>query len=128
MNGYEPLRATAAWIDLSSRGKIRVTGEDRTRLVHAMTTNDVRHLDSGDGLYAFFLSDKGRILADAYIYNFGESFLIDTEPETGQKVFEHLDRYLIADDAALEDETAKWDAIAIEGPKAAEAASSLGIA
>lgn len=128
MKGYEALRASAAWLDLSERGKIRVTGEDRARLVHAMTTNDVKSLAPGAGLYAFFLNEKGRILADAYIYNFGESYLLDTEPETGEKVFQHLDRYLIADDAELIDETGKWDVLAIEGPNALETAASLGIA
>ncbi|MGH9640489.1 MAG: YgfZ/GcvT domain-containing protein, partial [Bryobacteraceae bacterium] len=128
MNGYEELRTAAAWVDLSSRGKIRITGEDRTRLIHAMCTNDVRNLQPGEGLYAFFLNEKGRILADACIYNFGDSYLIDTEPETGQKLFEHIDRYIIADDATPEDETGKWDIIALEGPKAMEAAAALGIA
>ena len=62
MTGYEGLRTGAAWIDVSRRGKIRVTGEDRARLLHAMSTNDVKNLAAGDGLYAFFLNDKGRIL------------------------------------------------------------------
>ena len=38
------LRESAAWLDLSARGKIRVTGEDRARLLHAMTTQDVQSL------------------------------------------------------------------------------------
>ena len=29
--GYQALRAHAAWLDLSARGKIRVSGEDRAR-------------------------------------------------------------------------------------------------
>ncbi|MBV9084849.1 MAG: folate-binding protein, partial [Acidobacteriaceae bacterium] len=74
MTGYEALRSDAAWIDLSKRGKIRGTGEDRARLLHAMCTNDVQNLAVGEGLYAFFLTAQGRIVADAYIYNFGESF------------------------------------------------------
>jgi glycine cleavage system aminomethyltransferase T len=128
VNGYEELRTAAAWIDLSARGKIRITGEDRARLVHAMCTNHVKNLQPGDGLYAFFLNAKGRILADGFIYNFGESYLIDTEPEIKQKLFDHLDQYIIADDAVPEDETEKWDVIALEGPKAAEIAASAGIA
>ena len=35
MTGYEALHEGAARLDLSSRGKIRVTGEDRARLLHA---------------------------------------------------------------------------------------------
>src|SRR5438445_11395808 len=101
MTGYEGLRTSAAWIDLSARGKIRVSGEDRARLLHAMSTNHVQGLSTGQGLYAFFLNEKGRMLADAYIYNLGESLLLDTEPETTASLFAHLDGYIIADDVIL---------------------------
>lgn len=115
MTPYEALRTSAAWLDVSLRGKIRVTGDDRARLLHAMSTNDVQNLAPGHGLYAFFLNDKGRILADACIYNLGESLWLDTEPETAAKLLAHLDRYLIADDAELHDETSAWAAIEIIG-------------
>ncbi|MDQ2776358.1 MAG: hypothetical protein M3Y57_15800 [Acidobacteriota bacterium] len=125
--GYESLRSDAAWIDLSARGKIRVTGEDRARLLHAMSTQDVKNLAQGDGVYAFFLTAQGRILADAYIYNMGDSLLLDTEPETGPKLFAHLDKYIIADDAELHDETGEWAAIGIEGPQSVGRAATFGI-
>src|ERR1700733_10939203 len=48
-NGYAALREDAAWLDLSGRGKIRATGEDRARLLHAMTTNQVETLKPGEG-------------------------------------------------------------------------------
>src|SRR5438045_3407124 len=108
MTGYEALWGGAAWVDLSARGKIRVTGEDRGRLLHAMCTNNIEDLAAGEGLYAFFLTAQGRIIADAYIYNLGESHLLDTEPETATKLRDHLDNYIIADDVMLEDETAQW--------------------
>lgn len=127
MNGYEALRGGAAIVDLSGRGKIRVTGEDRARLLHAMTTNNIQELTPGHGLYAFFLNDKGRILADALIYNLGETLLLDLEPETGAKIFQHLDRYIIADDATLDDETMSLSAIGLEGPESLEIAAQLGI-
>ncbi|MBV9611559.1 MAG: folate-binding protein YgfZ [Acidobacteriaceae bacterium] len=126
MNGYEALRCAAASIDLSARGKLRVTGEDRARLLHAMSANHIQDLAPHDGLYAFFLTAHGRILADAYVYNLGESFLLDTEPETAGKLRDHLDKYIIADDVTLEDETAQWAAIAIEGPASADAAVAIG--
>src|SRR5579875_803555 len=126
MTGYEALHVGAAWIDLSARGKIRVTGEDRARLLHAMSTNHVQNLAAGDGLYAFFLNSVGRILADAYIYNLGDSLLIDTEPETGEKLMEHLDKFIIADDATLDNETERWALIAIEGPNSVEYLGELG--
>jgi folate-binding protein YgfZ len=124
--GYTALREHAAWLDLSGRGKIRATGEDRARLLHAMTTNQVETLKPGEGCYAFFLSAQGRILADANLLCFEDHFLLDTEPETRIKVYEHLDRYIIADDVTLEDQTDQVATIAIEGPKAASALATLG--
>jgi len=126
MNSYEALRSRAAWIDLSGRGQIRATGEDRARLLHAMSTNDVNRLEPWRGLYAFFLTAQGRIIADANIYNLGDSLWLDTEPETRAILFSHLDKYIIADDVTLEDETENWAVIGLEGPHALETVSTLG--
>jgi aminomethyltransferase len=127
MTGYDALRSTAAWIDFSDRGKIRVTGEDRARLLHALCTNDIQHLAAQAGVYAFFLTAVGRILADAYIYNLGDSLFLDTEPETVNKLAEHLDKYIIADDATVDNETAQWALIALEGPKSLDVTAQLGM-
>ncbi len=126
MNGYESLRSSAAWINLSDRGLIRATGEDRARLLHAMTTNDIQRLAHNQGCYVFFLSAQGRILADANVYNLGESLLIDTEPETGAKIYAHLDKFIIADDVTLADESGGWAIVSIEGPLSEEILRSLG--
>ena len=120
------LRESAAWLDLSARGKIRVTGEDRARLLHALTTQDVQSLTPGQGCYAFFLNAQGRILGDANIFCREDSFLLDTEPETRQKLYEHIDRYIIADDVTLEDLTGELSTIAIEGPQSAAVLERLG--
>src|SRR5579862_6783802 len=103
--GQEALLRGAALVDLSSRGRIRITGEDRARLLHALTTNHVEQMKPGDGIYVFFLNAQGRILADAYLLCFEDHFLLDTNPETRNSVREHLDRYIIADDVTLEDVT-----------------------
>jgi folate-binding protein YgfZ len=124
--GYSALRERAAWLDLSSRGKIKVTGDDRARLLHAMTTNHIEQLKPGEGCYAFFLNAQGRILGDVNLLCFEDHFLLDTEPETRTKLFEHLDRYIIADDVALEDLTESLATIAIEGPEAASVLEKLG--
>jgi aminomethyltransferase len=124
--GYEALREHCAWLDLSGRGKIRVSGDDRARLLHAMTTNHVQQLRPGGGCYAFFLNAQGRILGDVNLFCFEDYFLLDTEPETRHRLYEHLDRYIIADDVTLADETDSLATVAIEGPDAAASLSKLG--
>jgi folate-binding protein YgfZ len=121
--GYESLTTGAAFIDLSRRGRIRVTGEDRARLLHAMTTNHVQQMKPGDGIYVFFLNAQGRILADAVVLCFEDHFLLDTAPETRRAVYEHLDQYIIADDVTLEDVTEETFSFGLEGPKAIDVAA-----
>jgi aminomethyltransferase len=117
-DGYRALRETAAWFDLSARGRLRATGADRKRLLHALTTNHVEGLELGEGLYAFFLNAQGRVLADAIVVSRAEDLLISTEPETREKVAKHIEGYIIADDVTLEDATATTCEIALEGPDA----------
>ncbi len=127
MNGYQALRESAAWLDLSDRGKIRLTGEDRARLLHAMTTNHVQQLKPGQGCYAYFLSAQGRILADAHILCREDDFLLDTDPETRDKLYQHLDKFIIADDVTLEDWTPELATIGIEGPRAENLLIQAGV-
>lgn len=124
--GYQALREGAAWLDLSGRGRIRIAGEDGGRLLHAMVTNHVQQLEPGQGCYAFFLNAQGRILGDMNLLRFADSFLLDTEPETRRSSYEHLDKYIIADDVTLEDVTGKTTDIGLEGPGSAGVLSALG--
>jgi tRNA-modifying protein YgfZ len=124
--GYIAMREQAARVDASSRGRIRVTGDDRARLLHAMTTNNIQALVQGQGCYTFFLNAQGRILADAVVWCFEDHLLLDTEPEQLEKIREHLDRYIIADDVTLEDVTERTGAIQVEGPESVVALVALG--
>ena len=118
MSGYRALWESAAWLDLSRRGRIRVTGEDRLRLLHAMSSNAVEDLRPGEGTRAFFLDAHGHILADTRIWVFDDSALLDTEPETRQALADHLEKYIIMDDVTLEDVTNSMTEVAVEGPGA----------
>jgi folate-binding protein YgfZ len=125
--GYQALRNSAAWLDLSARGKIIATGEDRARLLHAMTTNQVEKLQPGEGCYAFFLNPQGRILADVNLFCRENDFLLDVEPETREPLYQHLDKYIIADDVTLEDASDRLASLALEGPETPAIAARLGI-
>src|SRR5262245_51638207 len=126
-SGYRALHESAAWLDLSDRGKIRATGEDRVRLFHAMLSNDVQGLRPGQGNYHFLLNAQGHILGDANLYLFADSILLDVEPEMTGRVLEHLGRYILADDVQLENVTAEMATVALEGPRADEVAQWAGI-
>lgn len=125
-NGYEALRTGAAWIDLSTRGRIVARGRDRARLLHNISTNEVKKMVPGAGCYAFLLNPQGRIQADLNLFCFADRFLIDTEPELREKVHQHIRRYIIADQVELEDSTESTGCLAVEGPGAEALLASLG--
>ena len=118
--GYQALRHSAAWLDLSDRARIVARGRDRARLLHNLTSNDVKQLTPGTGCYAFLLNPQGRIQADLNLFCFDDHFLIDTEPELREKVQQHIRRYIIADQVELEDVTGQTACLALEGPTAPE--------
>src|SRR5580704_10115281 len=124
--GYNALRQSAAWMDLDTRGRIVVRGRDRARLLHAITSNEVKKMVPGDSCYAFLLSPQGRIQADLHLLCLSDHFLIDTEPELREKVHQHIRRYIIADQVELEDVTAQTASIGVEGPAAADLQLSAG--
>jgi len=124
--GYEALRRGAAWLDLSSHGRIVARGRDRVRLLHNLTTNDVKIMVPGAGCYAFLLTPQGRIQADLCLFCFADHFLIDTQEDLREKVPQSIRRYIIADQVELEDVTAATAALALEGPGAAATLAALG--
>jgi len=113
-------------MELSARGRIVARGRDRARLLHAITSNEVKKMTPGTGCYAFLLNPQGRIQADLCLFCREDHFLIDTEPELREKVHVHIKRYIIADQVELEDVTAGTAAIGLEGPGAAAMLAELG--
>ncbi len=124
-DGYDALRRGAAWLDLSTRGRIVARGRDRARLLHNVTSNEVKKMAPGAGCYAFLLSPQGRIQADLLLFCFDDHFLIDTEPELREKVQQHIRRYIVADQVELEDVSASMGEIGLEGPGAAAVLASF---
>ena len=110
---------------LSWRTKIAVTGKDRARWLHNMVTNNVRDLAVNRGNYNFVLNAQGRILGDIYIYNRGESLVLDTDSAQVEPLLTAMKRYIIMD--KVEMNVAPIMAWAICGPKSEEKLITAGI-
>ncbi len=119
------MRLGAAWSDVSSQGRLRATGEDRARLLHAISSNSVEGLTPGQGAYAFFLDAQGRIQSDSRIFVDRGSILIACEAEAKSALMEHVEGYIIMDDVALEDIGGAGRVLAVLGPKSREAVAAV---
>ena len=72
------VRKGAGIMDASHRGKVRISGRDRTLFLQKILSQDINRLTPGSGAYSTLLDVKGRMLAYMRIYCDEESFLIDT--------------------------------------------------
>jgi folate-binding protein YgfZ len=123
---YAALRTGCAVYDLGWRGKIHVSGKDRTRWLNGMVTNNIRDLAPNQGVYSFLLNAQGRILGDMYVYNGGDHLMIDTERSQAPTIIATLQRYIIMDQVELKDISDSLTALAVQGRRAAEAMQAAG--
>jgi folate-binding protein YgfZ len=125
---FQAMLSGCGLYDLSSRARITVTGGDRVRWMNGMVSNNVRDLATGHGIYAFMLNAQGRIQADLYVFQRGDSLLVDTEREQRDKVLQLFDRYIIADDVEIADISEKLSALGLAGPESRNVLQRAGIA
>src|ERR1019366_6745918 len=114
---FQALLSDCGLYDLSWRAKIAVTSSDRVRWLNGMATNNVRDLAPGHGVYTFLLNAQGRIQADLYAFQRGDSLLVDTERGQREKVLQLFDRYIIADHVEIADISDKLTALGLTGPE-----------
>lgn len=120
------LRTQCGIFELPWRAKVVIAGKDRVRWLHNMVTNNVRDLLLNRGAYNFVLNAQGRILGDMYIFNRGESLLIDTDRAQVDPLLAAMKRFIIMD--KVEMSVAEGiNAVGVCGPKAAEVLASVGL-
>jgi folate-binding protein YgfZ len=93
---------------LPARAIWRLTGNDRARYLNGQVTQDIKTLPAGQSRYAAVISAKGRLQGDAWISATPDALLIDAPLELQESLGPRLERYIVADDAVLEDFTGKW--------------------
>jgi tRNA-modifying protein YgfZ len=91
--------------DLSVRAKFRLTGADRIRYLNGQVTANITRLTPAEAVPSCVTTAKGRLCGDIFISAEPDALLIDAEPELRESLLARLERYIISDDAALEDVT-----------------------
>ncbi len=112
---YRAVCESAGLIDRSLRGKVRATGKDRSRFLHGMVTNTIAGLTEGAGNYSAVTNAQGYMLLDVWVHHLGDFLWLETEAGGSQKLCETLNRFLIADDVTLTEETNQWAIIGVHG-------------
>jgi folate-binding protein YgfZ len=125
---FHALLSACGVYSLEWRAKISLTGGDRVRWLNGIVTNNVRDLAPGHGVYAFLLNAQGHIQADLYVFQRGESLLVDTELSRREIILPWFDHYIIADDVEVTDISDKLTAVGLTGPESRSILERGGIA
>src|SRR5918998_5717106 len=115
---YRALTEGCGLLDVSERGKLALTGSEAKAFLQGQVSNDVEALEPGRGLYAAFLTNKGKMLGDLRVLDTGEELLLDCERSALQELFNLLRRTKIGRDAELHKRTLQSGMLALLGPEA----------
>jgi folate-binding protein YgfZ len=114
---YKAVRSTAGLIDRCHRGLLQFTGPDRLSFLQGMLSNDLRDIKPGEGQYATVLTQQGKVLGDVRVLQSDNSFYLDLWQVIKDKIVEHLNRYLVADEVEIADRSAEYGILSIQGPE-----------
>lgn len=97
---------TGRWFPLRDRAIFRLTGSDRVRYLNGQVTNELagRPLER-EAVAACLCTIKGRVEALVWIRADGDSLILDGELAQRELLHARLERYLIADDCEITDES-----------------------
>jgi len=102
-------------IDLSTRGRITVSGSEAVMFLNGLITNDLKKLEENRWMPAAFANVQGRLLAAVRVLRRANDMLLDTEAVTREKVIEIIARFTMAGDFKVADITTDSALISVQG-------------
>ena len=123
------VRSAAGIFDVSHMGRIAVTGPDARLLLDWVHTADIgEQMAIGRARYGLLCNEQGGIIDDGIVYRLDrERFLLVANASNTEQVFEWLSRWRDQrfPRATLSDQTERIAMIALQGPAALAAMTSL---
>ena len=78
---------------LPHRALVLVQGADRFSFLQGMISNDVRHLESGEAMWAAFLTAQGKFLHEFFAVPYNDGILLECERDRRADLITRLSRY-----------------------------------
>lgn len=124
---YQTAHETAVLVDRSDLGVLKLGGETRLDLIDRMSTQKVKHLQSGTGTATVLTTDIGRIIDRLILYAGSDTVYALTGENNSDNIARYLMGYVFFnDDFQLEDLSADTAVFAVYGPQAGDALTQAG--
>lgn len=122
---YDAIRGGGAGlIDLSTRGRIRVSGTEAVMFLNGLITNDMKTLAQRQWMPAVFPTVQGRLIAAIHVLRLNDDltgknpvpqFLLDCEAITRDVVLQTIGRFTMAGDFRVQDVTGETALLTLQG-------------
>jgi folate-binding protein YgfZ len=103
-----------------------VSGPDRAKFLHNLTTNDIKRLAAGHGCEAFVTSSQGKTIAYVIILAAEDRILVRSDPGGMELALPHFRKYGVFDDVTIADRTRQTFEVHLAGPEALDLARRAG--
>jgi aminomethyltransferase len=125
---HQAVRNNVGIFDISHMGQLIAEGSGARDWLNTMLTNNIDKLDVGTGQYTFLLNERGGIIDDLIVYRREEQkFLLVVNAARTDEDFTWLQKHLPAVEAvsaakgvSLENRSANFGGVAIQGPRVTE--------
>ncbi len=105
--------------DLSHRGLLQVTGDDRVTWLQSIISNDILPLQTGQWLNSSFMSHKGKMLSYFRVYRLEDTLLVEDTGEVGDTTFQTFRKFLLyGTKAKMKSCNEAWGMLLVSGPEA----------
>jgi folate-binding protein YgfZ len=115
---HSAARESVALFDTNWHAVFSLTGRDRVKYLHAISSNNIQALATGQGTLALLLNPQGRIQAELEVYVLPEKLLVLSHASLREQTLALLRKYLIGSQVKIEDLTELVGSFAVEGPRA----------
>lgn len=90
-------------VKLPLRAQITISGDDRTKFIQGLITQDINLLDTQSLIYSCLLTPQGKFLFDFFIRQDNDKYIIDCEGnERGTSLLQRLSMYKLRSQVELE--------------------------
>jgi hypothetical protein len=119
----EKAKHAAIVVPAADLATLVVTGGDRRSWLNGLITCDLAPMKEGEAAYGLFVTQKGRVLADAIVLLDGVRVLLAVPRGPLGELKTSLQHYLIMEDAELSD--GEFEVSLIHGPRAEEVRKAM---
>ncbi len=118
MAEHNAVRTSAGLFDISHMGRFMVRGSQALEFLQYVVTSDVEQIPLGQSSYGLLCNPDGGIIDDVFIYHVPDEYLVVVNASNRAKDWDWLQSHALSFDVELEDRSARWVMLALQGPAA----------